>query len=83
MFKKTSIVSVKSHSKLYKDLEGALFNNELFFEHHFNYNDTTICDPLYKLDALAHLTIFLCKTDRYEDRVYKLGYYILETYKYF
>lgn len=54
-----------------------------FFDHHFNYNDTTICDPLYKLDALAHTAIFLGKTDRYEDRVYKMGYYILEMYKYF
>lgn len=83
LFKKTSSISVKSHNQLFRDLDGSLFNSALFFDNHFNYNDTTIADPLYKLDALAHVTIFLCKNDRYEDRVYKMGYYILESYRYF
>jgi hypothetical protein len=53
------------------------------FDHHFNYNDLTICDHYFKADALAYSTIFLGRVDRYEERVYKMGSYLVESFRYF
>lgn len=51
------------------------------FDHHFNYNDLTICDHYYKIDALAFSAIFLGKVDRYSEQVYKMGAYMVESYR--
>ena len=49
-------------------------------DHHFNYNDLTICDHYFKSDALVYNTIFLGRIDRYEDRIYKMAAYVVESY---
>lgn len=51
------------------------------FDHHFNYNDLTICDHYYKSDALVYNAIFLNKLERYDDWIYKMASYIVETYR--
>jgi hypothetical protein len=53
------------------------------FDHHFNYNDLTICDHYFKSDSLAYSTIFLGRVDWYEEWVYKMASYIVESYWFF
>lgn len=77
------MVSIKSHTKLFFDIHGSMNSNYNMFDHHFNYNDLTICDHYFKADALAYSTIYLGKVDRYEDRVFKMGSYMVESYRYF
>lgn len=74
------MVSIKSHSKLYFDVNGSMVNNFNMFDHHFNYNELTILDHYLKSDALAYSAIFLGRVDWYEERIYKMASYIVETY---
>jgi len=64
------------------DTNHYLQNCQKFLTYHFKGNPKTISNPIYKLDALVWTLIFFEKVDRYDERVYIVANYILETYYY-
>lgn len=56
-----------------------LFRERL--DHHFRNNLKTASNPAHRIDALVWSVLLLEKCDRYDNRVYLLASYLLETWK--
>lgn len=49
------------------------------FDTHFRNNVYTVTNPMHRIDALVWSVVFLEKCDRYDNRVYLISSYLLET----
>lgn len=61
------------------DTKDYLKNMRKLFDYHFRLNLFTSVNPILKIDALVWSTVFLEKNDRYDDRIYLISSYLLET----
>lgn len=70
MGRKTDVIS---DTKLY------LKRLRKHFDTHFRNNVFTVANPMQRIDALVWSVVFLEKCDRYDNRVYLISSYLLET----
>ena len=69
---------ISKFTKLHEKME----DQKIMFNWHFNVNDETARNPLIKIDALVWRDLFFMEIERYDDRVFRVADYIVQTYEY-
>ncbi len=76
-----SVDTLRKHRK-FKNLENHCKQLIEFMTWHFRIQNNTSENSFYKIDALVWQFVFRERIPRYDERVYKLSYYLINNYSY-